>query len=112
MSVGRKKPGNRFSVSFKDPDVASAFRDVASQFGNSATVRTLSFSKTYTPPIVVGCPALPDGVTCVRAKSRAGIEYISASGVRWKWSGGELTILDIPGLTVGQVYDINLLVVL
>jgi hypothetical protein len=112
MSVGKKKPGNRFNVSLKDAAVASAFRDVGAQIGGSVSVQAIEFSKTYTPPIVVSCPSLPKGVWCGRAKSRAGLEYIATNGVRWKWSNGELTILDIGGLTVGQAYDFNILVAL
>lgn len=109
--VSGKKPGLRNSVSIKDPDVAASLRDLGSQVRGNGQVRVVSLSKVYTPPFAVGCDTLPGAVLCGRAKSRSGVDYVSASGVRWRWSSGELTIIEITGLTVGQAYDINMLVV-
>jgi hypothetical protein len=110
MGTGRRARAFRFGVSLKDPDVAAAFRDVEAAMNEAGSSRVIELSKIYAPPLQVGCDFLPRGVTCGRAKSRSGTEYIATSGVRWKWASGVLSIIEIPGLTVGQEYDINLIV--
>lgn len=95
----------------KDGDTSTAVRNLQSQLAKGGNMQVITLSKPYAPPVEVGCKTLPQGVVVGRAKSRAGVNYVATAGVAWRWSNGTLSLIEIPGLTVGEAYEINLLVV-
>jgi len=105
-------PSLRNIVSGADRDTQESLRDLEAVLRQliSMSVKTRT-NQAYAPPFYLDNDALPKGVLLMRAKDAKSPSYVSATYIGWTWDKNAIRIDTIPGLTVGNSYDLNFLIV-
>jgi hypothetical protein len=103
-----RKQGMRSAVSIKDRDTSAALLDLQGAVNASVPITVIRRTIVYTTPIYISFDRNPAMV--LHRSSAQKPPAVLPSGVSYTWSGGQIQITFMLGLTVGKTYDTNFVI--